>query len=66
MREDEYKPLIVDHLSLIGNPNGGNYYVKQQWFDHLKELAKIYDVTIITGSQKPKFTLGKLKPLNIV
>jgi hypothetical protein len=66
MREDDYKPIIIDHLSLIGNPNGGSYYVKQEWLDRLTALSKIYDVTIITGSQKPKFTLGKLKLLNIV
>jgi hypothetical protein len=66
MREDDYKLLIVDHLSLIGDPSRGNYYFKQEMFDHLNELAKIYNITVITGSQKPKFTLGKLKLLNIV
>lgn len=66
MREDDYKPIIIDHMSLIGDQNGGNYYVKQEWFDRLKELSQMYDITVITGVQKPKFTLGKLKLLNIV
>lgn len=66
MREDDYKPIIIDHMGLIGNPNGGNYYVKQEWLDRLTALSKLYDVSIITGIQKQKFTLGKLKPLSIV
>lgn len=66
MREDDYKPIIIDYMGLIGNPNGGNYYVKQEWLDRLTALSKLYDVSIITGIQKQKFTLGKLKPLSIV
>ncbi len=66
MREDDYKPLIIDHLSLIGNPSSGNYYFTQELFDRLTALSKLYKISVITGSQKPKFTLGKLKPLNIV
>jgi hypothetical protein len=66
MREDDYKPMILDYSGIISMPSSGNYYVQQEWFDHLKELAQIYDITVITGVQKQKFTLGKLKLLNIV
>lgn len=66
MREYDYKPVIIDHMSLISStPSGSNYYDNQQWFEHIRELAKIYNVSIITGVQKQKFALGKLKPLNL-
>ncbi len=66
MREENRSQLFVDYSDILGMPSSGSYYEHQKWYDHLKELAQIYDVTIITGIQKPKFTLGRLKPLNIV
>jgi hypothetical protein len=63
MREDyEYEQVvIIDHMSLIDNPRYDNvFYIEQ-----IKALSKLYN-SILHSSQNKKFTLGKLKPLNIV